>query len=79
MDEYRESSIENRDTCPLWRASLRITHKMFFQFFTQEINIVKDIFVKPALSEKKPALSVVEGSNGMASGPARQLIRFWES
>ena len=43
---------------------------MFFQFFAQEINIAKDILVKPALSE-------VEGSNGMAV--TQQLIRFLES
>jgi len=43
---------------------------MSFPFFAQEINIVKDILVKPALS-------VAEGSNGMAV--TQQLIRFWES
>jgi hypothetical protein len=50
---------------------------MFFPFFAQEINIAKGILVKPTLSERKPALSVAEGSNGMAV--TQQLIRFWES
>jgi hypothetical protein len=37
-------------TCPPWRASLKITHKIFFPFFTQEINIAKVILVKPAVA-----------------------------
>ncbi len=54
MDVPRLSSLVPR-TC------LRITHKIFFQFLTQEINIVKDIIVKPALTRLASARARQDG------------------
>ncbi len=40
---------------------LRITHKIFFPFFAQEINIAKDILVKPAVARLASAKSRQDG------------------
>ncbi len=55
MDVPRLSSLVPR-TC------LRITHKMFFPFFAQEINIAKDILVKPAVARMASARARQDGS-----------------